>query len=163
MIYFAYGSNMNLSHMQQRCPGVTHIGKFQLDGFRLVFKYHADIIRAEACTVHGGLWEITEDHEEALDIYEGYPDYYGKYYQDGVMFYRMRESYEKDVEAPSKWYLKTIIQGYRDFGLTREEFKESLGVQELGFAQKDLEESLGVSMDELARLFSRVATSPVYQ
>jgi len=75
----------------------------------------------------------------------------------------MRESYEKDVEAPSKWYLKTIIQGYRDFGLTQEEFKESLGVQQLRLTQKNLEESLGVSMDELAHLFSRVATFPVYQ
>ncbi|MYC77392.1 gamma-glutamylcyclotransferase [Candidatus Poribacteria bacterium] len=163
MIYFAYGSNMNRPHMQQRCPGVTHIGKFQLEGFRLVFKYHADIIPTEGCIVHGGLWNITEDHEEALDTYEGYPDYYGKYYQDGVMFYRMREGYEKDFEAPSKWYLKTIIQGYRDFGLTQEEFEESLGTQHLGLIQKDLEESLDVSTDELARLFSRVATTPVYQ
>ena len=154
---------MNRSHMQQRCPGVTHIGKFQLEGFRLVFKYHADIIPMEGCTVHGGLWNITAAHEAALDTYEGYPDYYGKYYQDGVMFYRMREGYAKDFEAPSKWYLKTIIQGYRDFGVTQEEFKESLGVQQLGFTQKELQESLGVSTDELARLFSRVATTPVYQ
>ena len=154
---------MNRAHMQQRCPGVTHIEKFQLEGFRLVFKYHADIIPAEGCTVHGGLWKITEAHEKALDTYEGYPDYYGKYYQDGVMFYRMREGYEKDFEAPSKWYLKTIIQGYRDFGVTQEEFKESLGLQQLQFTQRDLERSLGVSTDELTRLFSRVATTPVYQ
>ena len=69
----------------------------------------------------------------------------------------------KDFEAPSKWYLKTIIQGYRDFGLTQEDFEESLGVQQLGLTQRDLEESLGVSMNELTRLFSRVATSPVYE
>ena len=154
---------MNLSQMQQRCPGVTHIGTFRLEGFRLVFKYHADIVRAEGCTVHGGLWEITDAHEDALDTYEGYPDYYGKYYQDDVMFYRMREDYEKDLEAPSKWYLKTVIQGYRDFKLTQEEFEASLGVQQLGLARRDLEEHLGVSTDELARLFSRVATAPVYQ
>ena len=163
MRYFAYGSNMNISQMQQRCPGVTDIGKFRLEGFRLVFKYHADIIRAEGCTVHGGLWEITDDHEDALDTYEGYPDYYSKYYQDDVMFYRMKEDYEKDLEAPSKWYLKTVIQGYRDFGLTQEEFEESLGVQQLRLTQRNLEERLGVSTDELARLFSRVATAPVYE
>ncbi len=154
---------MNISQMQQRCPGVTDIRIFRLEGFRLVFKYHADIIRAEGCTVHGGLWEITDDHEDALDTYEGYPDYYSKYYQDDVMFYRMKEDYEKDLEAPSKWYLKTVIQGYRDFGLTQEEFEESLGVQQLGLTQRDLEERLGVSTDELARLFSRVATAPVYE
>ena len=79
------------------------------------------------------------------------------------MFYRMREGYEKDFEAPSKWYLKTIIQGYRDFGVTQEEFKESLGLQQLQLTQRDLEKSLGVSTDELAHLFSRVATTPVYQ
>ena len=154
---------MNRSHTQQRCPGVTPLEKFQLEGFRLVFKYHADIIPAEGCTVHGGLWEITEAHEEALDTYEGYPDYYGKYYQDGVMFYRMQATDAKEFEAPSKWYLKTILQGYRDFGLTLAEFEESLGVEHLGLTHRDLEESLGVSRAELARLFPGVATAPVSQ
>ena len=115
------------------------------------------------CTVHGGLWRITETHEEALDTYEGYPDYYGKYYQDDVMFYLMKAEQENDFASPSKWYLKTIIQGYRDFGLTQKDFEESLGVPQLGLTQTDIEKSLGVSMVELARLFSRVATAPVYQ
>ena len=162
MQYFAYGSNMNVSQTQQRCPGITRIRTFRLDGFRLVFNYHADIIPAEGCAVHGGLWEITADHEVALDQYEGYPTYYGKYYRDNVMFYRMKEAAENS-EPPSKWYLKTIIQGYKDFGLAQDDFEESLGVQQLGLAHTDLKTILGVSMDELARLFSRVATSPVYQ
>ncbi len=162
MQYFAYGSNMNVSQTQQRCPGITRIGTFQLEGFRLVFNYHADIVPAEACSVHGGLWNITEDHEVALDTYEGYPSYYGKYYQDNVMFYRMKEASDNS-EPPSRWYLKTIIQGYKDFGLTQENFEESLGVQQLGLTQRDLEARLGVSMDDLEQLFSRVATSPVYR
>ena len=49
---------MNISQTQQRCPGITCIGKFRLNGFRLVFNYHADIVPAEGCTVHGGLWKI---------------------------------------------------------------------------------------------------------
>ncbi len=162
MRYFAYGSNMNVSQMQQRCPGVTRIGTFRLEGFRLVFKYHADIIPAVGCSVHGGLWEISEDNEVALDGYEGYPTYYGKYYQNDVMFYRMKEVSDNS-EPPSKWYLKTIIQGYKDFGLTQDDFEESLGVQHLGLTHTDVEMILGVSADELERLFSRVATSPVYQ
>ena len=64
---------------------------------------------------------------------------------------------------PSKWYLQTVIQGYKDFGLTQENFEESLGVQQLGLTQTDLEARLGVSIDELEQLFSRVATSPVYR
>ena len=160
MQYFAYGSNMNISQTQQRCPGITRIGRFRLDGFRLVFNYHADIIPAKGCTVHGGLWKITEDHEVALDQYEGYPIYYSKYYRDNVMFYRMKAAAENS-EPPSKWYLKIVIQGYKDFGLTQADFEESLGVERFGLTDTDLETILGVSMAELARLFSRVATAPV--
>lgn len=162
MQYFAYGSNMNVSQTQQRCPGITRIGTFQLEGFRLVFNYHADIVPTKGCIVHGGLWNITEDHEVALDMYEGYPTYYGKYYEDNVMFYRMREAAENS-EPPSKWYLKTIIQGYKDFRLTQDDFEVSLGVQQLGLTHTDLEMILGVSVAELERLFSRVATDPVNQ
>ena len=161
MRYFAYGSNMNVSQTQQRCPGITRIGKFQLDGFRLVFNYHADIIPAEGCTVHGGLWQITANHEDSLDMYEGYPLYYGKYYRDDIMFYRMREA-SGNLESPASWYLKTVIQGYKDFGLTQDDFEESLGVQQLGLTQIDVERILGESMAELERLFSRVATSITY-
>lgn len=152
MQYFAYGSNMNHDHMQQHCPGIVSTGKLRLEGFRLVFNYHADIIPMEGCSVHGGLWQITEVHEEALDRYEGYPDYYGKYYQDKVMFYRMAQG-GTDSEPPAKWYLEMVIQGYREFGLTQKDFEESLGVKQLGLTQTDLEESLGVSMAELEDLF----------
>ena len=153
---------MNVSQTRQRCPGIARIGRFRLKNFRLVFNYHADIIPAEGCTVHGGLWQITTDHESALDQYEGYPTYYGKHYRDNVMFYRMKGAAENS-EPPSKWYLKIIIQGYKDFGLTQADFEESLGVQHLGLARTDVEIILGVSLDELARLFSRVATAPVDQ
>ena len=153
MRYFAYGSNMNASHMKERCPGIKRIGKSRLEGFRLVFNYHADIIPAAGCSVHGGLWHITESHEKALDRYEGYPDYYGKYYQGGLMFYRMIEA-STDREPPAKWYLEMVVQGYCEFGLTQEDFEESLGVKQLGLTQTYLEENLGVSIDELAHLFS---------
>ena len=158
MKYFGYGSNMNTPHMQERCPGISRIGKFRLEGFRLVFNYHADIIPEKGCSVHGGLWQITKDHEKALDTYEGYPSYYDKYYQDDFMFYRMVQE-EPDPEPPAKWYLQMVVQGYCDFGLTQKDFEESLGVKQLGLTQADLEESLGVSIDELKHLFSSVTTT----
>ena len=158
MKYFAYGSNMNPSHMQERCPGITRIEKFRLEGFRLVFNYHADIIPEDGCSVHGGLWQITKDHEKALDGYEGYPDYYGKYYQDDFMFYRMEQAYA-DPEPPAKWYLQMVVEGYHYFGLAQEDFEESLGVQQLGLTQTELQENLGVSMDELKHLFSCTTSS----
>ena len=153
MQYFAYGSNMNHDHMQQHCPGIISIRKLRLEGFRLVFNYHADIIPTVGCSVHGGLWQITEAHEKALDRYEGYPDYYGKYYRDDVMFYRMKQGYANS-EPPARWYLEMVVQGYCEFGLAQEAFEESLGAKQLGLTQTDLEKSLGVSMAELAHLFS---------
>ncbi len=162
MQYFAYGFNMNFSHMQQLCPGIARIGPFQLKGFRLVFNYFADIIPAEGGLVHGGLWKLTtKDHEVALDRFESYPLLYGKYRQDNVMFYRMEEA-SVSSKPPSISYLKDTIQGYKDFGLTQENFEESLGVQRLGLAPADIRQIIGVSMDELERLFSHVPTSPPY-
>lgn len=157
MRYFAYGSNMNHGQMQQRCPSIPPIGKLRLEGFRLVFNYYADIIPEEKCSVHGGLWQITEACEKALDRYEGYPNSYDKHYQDDLMFYRMVED-NPNSGPPAKEYLKTVIRGYCDFGLAQEDFEESLGVRQLGFTRADLEESLGVSIDELAHLFSTATT-----
>ena len=154
MRYFAYGSNMNIAQMQDRCPGITHIGGYQLDGFRLVFNYHADIIPAEGCTVHGTLWLIESNYEASLDRYEGYPSYYGKYYyQNDIMFYRMQDA-SGNLKPPAMWYLRDVIQGYKDFGLTQDDFEESLGVQQLGLPQAEVEQILGVPMDELECLFS---------
>ena len=154
MRYFAYGSNMNIAQMQDRCPGITHIGRYQLDGFRLVFNYHADIIPAEGCTVHGALWLIESNYEASLDRYEGYPSYYGKYYyQNDIMFYRMQDA-SGNLKPPAMWYLRDVIQGYKDFGLTQDDFEESLGVQQLGLPQAEVEQILGVPMDELECLFS---------
>lgn len=144
---------MNATHMQERCPGIIHIGKSRLDGFRLVFDYHADIIPEAGCSVHGGLWQITNNHERALDNYEGYPSYYDKHYEGDLMFYRMIDA-SIDREPPARWYLQMVVEGYRYFGLTQEDFEESLGVKQLGLTQADLEKSLDVSMDELNQMFS---------
>ena len=144
---------MNHDHMQDCCPGIASIGKLRLEGFRLVFDYHADIIPEAGCWVHGGLWQITEAHEKALDRYEGYPDYYGKHYENDVMFYRMAQGHT-DREPPARWYLEMVVQGYCEFGLTQADFEESLGVKQLGLTQRDLEAHLGVPIDTLAALFS---------
>ncbi len=158
MRYFAYGSNMDHSQMRQRCPGAVSVGSLKLERFRLVFNYYADIIPSEACSVYGGLWQITESHEKSLDHYEGYPDHYGKHYRDDVMFYRMEQGYRYQ-EPPARWYLETVIQGYCEFGLVQADFEASLGVKELGLTGRDLEEILGMPRDELEDLFSAAAAT----
>ena len=68
------------------------------------------------------------------------------------MFYRMAKAYT-NPEPPAKWYLQMVVQGYHYFGLTQEDFEESLGVEQLGLTQTALQKSLGVSMEELKYMF----------
>jgi len=118
-LYVAYGSNLNMSQMQIRCPAARPMGPVVIDGWRLVFRGVADIVPAEGHQVMGGLWEITEDCEAALDRYEGYPNLYGKHHfsmEDGneVMTYVMISG---GIRLPVDPYFHTIEQGYEDFGL----------------------------------------------
>ena len=78
--YFAYGSNMNHKHMQYRCPKAKFIETYTLSGYELVFRSVADVQQSKDSSVTGALFEITEDCERSLDIYEGYPNLYTKKY-----------------------------------------------------------------------------------
>lgn len=77
--YFAYGSNMASSQMAERCPGAVSLGIARLPGYRLAFDAWsnrrgglvADVLPEPGSEVWGVLWEITGEHAEALDRYEG--------------------------------------------------------------------------------------------
>jgi gamma-glutamylcyclotransferase (GGCT)/AIG2-like uncharacterized protein YtfP len=138
MLYFAYGSNLNLSQMQRRCPGAEPLDKLMLPNTRLVFRGVADVITEEGAVCPGGIWRITPECERALDRYEGYdPDHpergmYRKEYvevdglPDGettVMVYAMNST---GIMPPSEGYFQGIVQGYRDFGLKQTELRRAL-------------------------------------
>lgn len=59
MLYFAYGSNMNLAQMRRRCPGAHFCGRGVLHDYRLVERCFADIEEATGASVHGAVFEIT--------------------------------------------------------------------------------------------------------
>ncbi len=127
MKYFAYGSNLNVDQMQWRCKNAVPLGPYTLQGYRLVFRFYADITPAPGKSVKGGLWEITDEHEELLDRYEGYPDLYGKYYEDDIMFYRMRED-AYDLRLPTLGYLGDMLEGMENFGFSAlEDLNKNLG------------------------------------
>ena len=117
-LYFAYGANLNLTNMKHRCPNAKRVCNLDLPDWRLVFKSVADIEPAPYNNVNGVVWEITEECEKSLDIFEGFPRLYRKEYfvvkmPDGsvedVMFYKMnREGYA----LPSEGYFNTIKTGY---------------------------------------------------
>ncbi len=116
MKYFAYGSNLNQKYMQWRCKDAVCLGTFMLQGYQLVFRFYADIIPSQDNAIKGGLWEISENDETALDRYEGYPDLYEKYYEGDIMFYRMCDE-NRNYGLPSNGYLEDLLAGMEDFGL----------------------------------------------
>ena len=83
-LYFAYGSNINLEQMAQRCPDAEVVGPVVLEDYELLFRGNragcgvATIEPLPGSQVHGLLWKLTPECERSLDFYEGYPRLYGK-------------------------------------------------------------------------------------
>ena len=73
ILYFAYGSNMDLVQMADRCPNSATIGTAELPFHRFMINSYggATVVPDPASAVHGLLWNITEEDERALDRYEG--------------------------------------------------------------------------------------------
>lgn len=135
MIYFAYGSNLNVLQMRRRCPDAIPIGKFYLHDAKLVFRGVADCVYSEGDKCPGGLWKITDGCLRALDHYEGRRwDNTGSYRRewvelDGIpnetrlLYYAMNSN---GIMPPTDTYLRTIIAGYKDFELPLEPLKAAV-------------------------------------
>ena len=122
MLYFAYGSNLNLFQMKRRCKDSIILKKINLKDFRLTFrsKYRAaDIEPKKNSIVPGGLFDISKSDEKKLDVYEDYPSLYRKfyftYYGKKVMTYTMVK--KTPFRFPTERYLNVIKRGYKDCGL----------------------------------------------
>lgn len=122
MMYFAYGSNMNVEQMSIRCPGAEIVGTAVLLAHRLVFKAVADVVPTGK-QVDGVVWSIGIKDLRALDRYEGWPWLYNDRmaqvtldngYQVSAMFYYMMYG---NIAPPTPSYFRTILDGYKYFGL----------------------------------------------
>lgn len=131
--YIAYGSNLNVQQMNQRCPKARVVGTADLNGWQLLFKgsktgSYLTIEKKKGATVPVAVWEITEDDERSLDRYEGFPTFYykktlaitytgilsGKRYSCKAMVYIMHE--DRPLGLPSDYYVNVCANGYRYFG-----------------------------------------------
>ena len=131
MLYFAYGSNLNLFQMKRRCKDSVFIKKYELKGYRLNFrsKYRAaDIEKSKNSLVPGALFEISKSDEKKLDVYEDYPILYKKlyftYYNKIVMTYIMVNKTE--FRYPTERYLNVVKRGYKDCKLNQTYLKKAL-------------------------------------
>jgi len=131
MLYFAYGSNLNLFQMKRRCKDSVFIKKYELKGYRLNFrsKYRAaDIEKNKNSFVPGALFEISKSDEKKLDVYEDFPILYKKlyftYYNKTVMTYIMVNKTE--FRYPTERYLNVVKRGYKDCKLDMKYLKIAL-------------------------------------
>ena len=129
-LYFAYGMNTNQEEMAYRCPGARALGKAVLPGYRFEFKSFATIVPSPGEQVEGVLWTITESDELALDILEGYPEFYDKRHvkvQQGIDYIAMTyimNPREKGY-APSDGYYSMVSEGYQAFGLSQQQLLDA--------------------------------------
>ena len=122
MLYFAYGSNLNLFQMKRRCKDSVFIKKYELKGYRLNFrsKYRAaDIEKSKNSLVPGALFEISKSDEKKLDVYEDFPILYKKHYfyynRKKIMTYTMVQ--KTLFKFPTERYLNIVKRGYKDCNL----------------------------------------------
>jgi gamma-glutamylcyclotransferase (GGCT)/AIG2-like uncharacterized protein YtfP len=129
--YFAYGSNMDPKQMASRCPGAVAIGSARLPNYELAFVWDspgwgggvATVIPSSSLEVWGVLWDLTDEHIESLDRYEGVA--VGAYIKEDVdveaesglvkaLIYLATDARKKQ---PSARYLDALISGARAFSL----------------------------------------------
>lgn len=136
--YLAYGSNLNLKQMAFRCPNARPIGSFNLKNYRLVYKGRTDgfsyltIEKYVGSNVPLGLWEVSYLDLFSLDNYEGYPTFYSKYYipikigdkNKKALIYIMNQHF--DYHLPSKEYIETCTEGYKNFGFDQTILEKAL-------------------------------------
>ncbi|MBQ7257425.1 MAG: gamma-glutamylcyclotransferase [Abditibacteriota bacterium] len=124
LLYVAYGSNLVIEEMKDRCPKSFPLTKGIIKDYKLAFNIHADIRECEGSYVPVGLWAINKDDLDRLDYYEGYPSYYnkkivkvcvGEKEVEALVYYMTDRKTEKE---PYPSYMNRIKQGYKDFGIS---------------------------------------------
>ena len=130
-LYFAYGMNTNKEEMAYRCPTAHAIGRAVLPGYRFEFKSFATIVPSPTEQVEGVLWTITDTDESALDMLEGYPEFYDK---KTVSVEHDNQSYiamtyimgpREHGHAPSDGYYSMVSEGYQSFGLSQQQLLDA--------------------------------------
>jgi gamma-glutamylcyclotransferase (GGCT)/AIG2-like uncharacterized protein YtfP len=126
-LYFAYGANINADDMAWRCPRARPVGVFELHNWQLELYCHATIEPKQGSSVHGILWELTPECEQALDRFEGYPSYYTKRtWNQGGQWFFFYEMTDPKSGTPSDRYIQGIAMGYDQWQLPQSKLKEAL-------------------------------------
>jgi gamma-glutamylcyclotransferase len=138
MKLFAYGSNMCLGRLQRRAPSARFLTVARLAGHDLRFHKTSSDGSAKADAYETGrledetwgvVFEIDPVDEARVDEAEGLGNGYLKRYVDvdtldeqgmsASLYYAEQSSIDPDLK-PYSWYLRFIIEGARQHGLSKE-------------------------------------------
>lgn len=129
-LYFAYGSNLNISQMLGRCETAIPVSRFSINNWKLVFKCVADVIPCNGSIVHGALYDVGPDDISALDYYEGINhglyrrvEFSVKEAPTKAFFYVMNDD---NIYPPHDRYLQSIADGYRDWRISLDTLEEAV-------------------------------------
>lgn len=125
--YFAYGANMDLENMSDRCLDAIVIGACTLKGYRFIINHYgvASIVHDHTSSVYGVLWEISQEDEDFLDLFEGVKGgWYGKesisismmgdetIHENVLVYVASNNTLGKPIED----YFQNIIRNAMEFG-----------------------------------------------
>ena len=139
-LYFAYGSNLDLEQMAQRCPDAEIVGPVRLENYELRFRGSgfATVTPKKGSVVYGLVWKLTPNCEQSLDRYEGYPHFYYKTELElplaetrkklTAFVYIMHE--ERKLGIPTSAYIRTCVDGYRQFGFDLKHLRKAMDISE---------------------------------
>lgn len=142
--YLAYGSNLSMAQMAQRCPDAFYVGKTELENYRLLFRgsqsgSYLTVEPQAGSMVPALVWRISKRDEYSLDRYEGYPTFYykkelrvnihsllrnGPDYRAKAVIYIMNE--DRPLGCPSMHYYNVCKEGYGRFGFDTAVLEQAL-------------------------------------
>src|ERR1700753_2463662 len=122
--YFAYGSNLSVQQMAQRCPGAVNPRPATLADHDWLINHRgvATIERFDGGEVHGVLWQVTDHDLATLDSAEGVPVRYRRdrlsvHTNDGASPAWVYIDHRVTPGPPRPGYLPRIIDGAVHHGL----------------------------------------------
>lgn len=113
--YIAYGSNLSVEQMADRCPDAKIAGQAVLAGWELLFRGCATIAPNPKKNTPVLVWEISERDEGNLDLYEGYPNYYRK---EDLNIELLRERAEPEMVTAMATSWRTTSDAAHRAGIT---------------------------------------------
>ena len=153
MLYFAYGSNMHLAQMKERCPSAKFVCRAKLPSHRLVFTLKsvnrgcgvADVLPDETKDVWGVVYELPATELKYLDKDESFrperADDQNEYTRENHYVWRegdakhpllvslYRGHPQPDPPLPSCDYKELIVEGARHWQLPPDYIQELESIQ----------------------------------